>query len=133
MNLDNIEDIVREGGTILKSSRTNPFKMDGGPEAVIKTMEANKLDALVAIGGEDTCGVASKLYNEYKINVIGVPKTIDNDLSGTDVTFGFDTCLNIVTEALDSSHDSCFSRKSFSLVMEDMLDGLLHFRVFQKC
>ena len=111
LNLDKIEDIVREGGTILKSSRTNPFKMDGGPEAVIKTMEANKLDALVAIGGEDTCGVASKLYNEYKINVIGVPKTIDNDLSGTDVTFGFDTCLNIVTEALDSLHTTAASHE----------------------
>ena len=111
LDLDSIEDIVREGGTILKSSRTNPFKMDGGPEAVIETMKANKLDALVAIGGEDTCGVASKLYNEFKINVIGVPKTIDNDLSGTDVTFGFDTCLNIVTQALDSLHTTAASHE----------------------
>lgn len=111
INIENTEDIVREGGTILKSSRTNPFKIEGGPEAVIKTMEANKLDALVAIGGEDTCGVASKLYNEFKINVIGVPKTIDNDLSGTDVTFGFDTCVNIATEAIDALHTTAKSHE----------------------
>lgn len=111
INLENTEDIVREGGTILKSSRTNPFKMEGGPEAVIETMKANRLDALVAIGGEDTCGVASKLYNQYKVNVIGVPKTIDNDLSGTDVTFGFDTCLNIATEAIDNLHTTAKSHE----------------------
>lgn len=105
------EDIVREGGTMIKSSRTNPFKIDGGPEAVIKSMQANKLDALVAVGGEDTCGVASKLYNEHKINVIGVPKTIDNDLSGTDVTFGFDTCINIVTDAIDNLHTTACSHE----------------------
>jgi phosphofructokinase-like protein len=111
LSLDKTEDIIREGGTILKSSRTNPFKIEGGPEAVIKTMKDNKLDALVAIGGEDTCGVASKLYNQYKINVIGVPKTIDNDLSGTDVTFGFDTCINIVTDAIDSLHTTACSHE----------------------
>jgi 6-phosphofructokinase 1 len=111
INLENTEDIVRNGGTILKSSRTNPFKISGGPEAVISTMKANELDALVAIGGEDTCGVASRLYNQYKINVIGVPKTIDNDLSGTDVTFGFDTCVNIATEAIDALHDTAKSHE----------------------
>ncbi len=111
LTLEGTEDIVREGGTILKSSRTNPFKKEGAPEAVIATMKANKLDALIAIGGEDTCGVASKLYNQYKINVIGVPKTIDNDLSGTDVTFGFDTCVNIATEAIDSLHTTACSHE----------------------
>lgn len=111
INLENTEDIVREGGTILKSSRTNPYKIDGGVEAVIRTLEANRIDALVAIGGEDTCGVASKLYRDKKINVIGVPKTIDNDLSGTDVTFGFDTCINIVVNALDSLHTTAKSHE----------------------
>ena len=111
INLENTEDIVREGGTILKSSRTNPFKMDGGVEAVKKTFEDQKLDALIAIGGEDTCGVASKLYDQHKLNVIGVPKTIDNDLSGTDVTFGFDTCLNIAIDAIDSLHTTAKSHE----------------------
>lgn len=111
INLENTEDIVREGGTILKSSRTNPFNIEGGPEAVLETMKAQNLDALVAIGGEDTCGVASKLYTEYKANVIGVPKTIDNDLSGTDVTFGFDTCLNIAMEAIDNLHTTAKSHE----------------------
>jgi 6-phosphofructokinase 1 len=111
LTLENTEDIVREGGTILKSSRTNPFKMENGPEKVIETMKANKLDALIAIGGEDTCGVASKLYTQHKVNVIGVPKTIDNDLSGTDVTFGFDTCLNIVGAAIDSLHTTACSHE----------------------
>jgi 6-phosphofructokinase 1 len=111
LTIEGTEDIVREGGTILKSSRTNPFKKDGAPEAVIASMKANKLDALIAIGGEDTCGVASKLYNQYKINVIGVPKTIDNDLSGTDVTFGFDTCVNIATDAIDSLHTTACSHE----------------------
>ncbi len=111
LSIENTEDIVREGGTILKSSRTNPFKKAGAPEAVVETMKANRLDALVAIGGEDTCGVASKLYNQYKINVIGVPKTIDNDLSGTDVTFGFDTCINIATEAIDALHTTACSHE----------------------
>lgn len=111
ISLESTNDIVREGGTILKSSRTNPFKMDGGPEAVIETFKANKLDALVAIGGEDTCGVASKLYTEHKLNVIGVPKTIDNDLSGTDVTFGFDTCVNFATQAMDILHTTACSHE----------------------
>lgn len=111
LDLDEINDIVREGGTILKSSRTNPFKVDGAPEKIVENMKANKLDALVAIGGEDTCGVASKLYEEFGINVIGVPKTIDNDLSGTDYTFGFDSCINITTELLDILHTTACSHE----------------------
>ena len=119
LNLDIAEDIVREGGTVLKSSRTNPFKIEGGPEAVKKTMEDNGLDAIVAIGGEDTCGVASKLYTQHGLNVIGVPKTIDNDLSGTDVTFGFDTCVNIATEMVDNLHTTACSHERI-LVCEVM-------------
>ncbi len=111
INLENTEDIVREGGTILKSSRTNPYKIEGGVDGVVKTMKDLKLDALVAIGGEDTCGVASKLYKDRGINVIGVPKTIDNDLSGTDVTFGFDTCVNIATEMIDNLHTTACSHE----------------------
>lgn len=111
INLENTEDIVREGGTVLKSSRTNPYKIEGGVDAVCETMKKLKLDALVAIGGEDTCGVASKLYKDKGINVIGVPKTIDNDLSGTDVTFGFDTCVNIATEMIDNLHTTAKSHE----------------------
>ena len=111
INLENTEDIVREGGTVIKSSRTNPYKIDGGVDAVCQTMEKLKLDALVAIGGEDTCGVASKLFTDKGINVIGVPKTIDNDLSGTDVTFGFDTCINIATEMIDNLHTTAKSHE----------------------
>jgi len=111
INLENTEDIVREGGTILKSSRTNPYKIPGATDAVVETMKKLRLDALVAIGGEDTCGVASKLYKDKGINVIGVPKTIDNDLSGTDVTFGFDTCVNIATEMIDNLHTTAKSHE----------------------
>ena len=96
---------------MIKSSRTNPYKIDGGVDAVCATMEKLKLDALVAIGGEDTCGVASKLFTDKGINVIGVPKTIDNDLSGTDVTFGFDTCINIATEMIDNLHTTAKSHE----------------------
>ena len=119
INHENTEDIVREGGTILKSSRTNPYKIDGGVDAVVETMAKLKLDALVAIGGEDTCGVASKLYKDKGINVIGVPKTIDNDLSGTDVTFGFDTCVNIATDLIDNLHTTAKSHERI-LVCEVM-------------
>ena len=81
--------LLPRGGTILKTSRTNPYKVDGGVERVLENLR--ELDALVAIGGEDTLGVAARLHSEHGVHVIGVPKTIDNDLSGTDYTFGFDT------------------------------------------
>ena len=119
LDLDEINDIVREGGTILKSSRTNPFNVDGAPEKIVENLKANGFDALVAIGGEDTCGVASKLYEQFGINVIGVPKTIDNDLSGTDVTFGFDSCINIATELVDILHTTACSHER-ALVVEAM-------------
>ncbi len=119
ISLESAQDIVREGGTVLKSSRTNPYKIEGGVDAVVKTFEDNKLDALVAIGGEDTCGVASKLYKDRNLNVIGVPKTIDNDLSGTDVTFGFDTCINVAVDAIDNLHTTAKSHERI-LVCEVM-------------
>jgi len=95
--------ILPRGGTILGSSRTNPFKIDGGVERIQENLAAEGVDALVAIGGEDTLGVATKLA-DLGVNVVGVPKTIDNDLSGTDFTFGFDTAVNIATEAIDRLH-----------------------------
>ncbi|MCW2966052.1 MAG: 6-phosphofructokinase, partial [Actinomycetia bacterium] len=97
-----ISGILPRGGTIIGTSRTNPYKVDGG---VDKARAAFKeLDALVAIGGEDTLGVASRLFEEFQLPVVGVPKTIDNDLSGTDYTFGFDTAVSICTEAIDRLH-----------------------------
>ncbi len=98
-----ISGILHVGGTILGTSRTNPFKKEGGPERVIQTLAENNIGAVVAIGGEDTLGVAKRLFDRG-VNVVGVPKTIDNDLSGTDYTFGFDTAVTIATEAIDRLH-----------------------------
>jgi phosphofructokinase-like protein len=95
-----VRDILTQGGTILGSSRTNPFKIDGGVERIKANLATNEVDALIAIGGEDTLGVATKLA-DLGVDVVGVPKTIDNDLSGTDFTFGFDTAVQIATEAID--------------------------------
>jgi phosphofructokinase-like protein len=93
-------DILAQGGTILGTSRTNPFTVDGGPEKVRDNLVASGIDALVAVGGEDTLGVADRL-GAFGVHAIGVPKTIDNDLSGTEVTFGFDTAVQTATEAID--------------------------------
>ena len=100
--------ILPRGGTILGSSRTNPFKIDGGVEKIKDNLAKDGVDALVAIGGEDTLGVATKLA-DLGVNVVGVPKTIDNDLSGTDFTFGFDTAVDIATEAIDRLHTTAES------------------------
>ena len=99
--------ILPRGGTILKTSRTNPYKVEGGVERVLENLRG--LDALVAIGGEDTLGVAARLHTEQSSHVVGVPKTIDNDLSGTDYTFGFDTAVTIATEAIDRLHSTAES------------------------
>jgi 6-phosphofructokinase 1 len=101
--------LIHRGGTILRTSRTNPFKVDRGPERILENMEKNRLDALIAAGGEDTCGVANRLHLEHKLNVVCVPQTIDNDLNATDFTFGFDTSVNIVAEALDRLHTTAES------------------------
>ena len=93
-------DILPLGGTILGTSRTNPFAAPGGAEQVVATISALGIDALVAIGGEDTLGVADRL-GSHGLRIVGVPKTIDNDLSGTEVTFGFDTAVQIATDAID--------------------------------
>jgi 6-phosphofructokinase 1 len=99
--------ILPRGGTILGTSRTNPFKVEGGPERVEATIARLRIDALIAIGGEDTLGVAQKLFG--RVSVVGVPKTIDNDLSGTEVTFGFDTAVQIVVDAIDRLHTTAES------------------------
>jgi len=102
LGLDAVSDILAKGGTILGTSRTNPFKKPDDVTAVVKNFKDLNLDALIAVGGEDTLGVVNRLFKEKKIvPVVGVPKTIDNDLSCTDFTFGFDTAVNIATEAID--------------------------------
>jgi 6-phosphofructokinase 1 len=103
LNLNAVGGILPRGGTILRTSRTNPSKRPDGLDLCIATLQTHKIDALVAIGGDDTLSVAHKLH-EKGVRVVGVPKTIDNDLSGTDYTFGFDTACNIVCEAIDRLH-----------------------------
>ena len=103
LNLDAVGGILPRGGTILRTSRTNPSKRPDGIDRCIATIDKHKIDALVAIGGDDTLSVAQKLH-EKGIHVVGVPKTIDNDLGGTDYTFGFDTACNVVCEAIDRLH-----------------------------
>jgi 6-phosphofructokinase 1 len=111
-----ITGILPRGGTILGTSRTNPFKLDGGVDRVLGTLEREGIDALVAIGGEDTLGVANRLHAEHAVRVVGVPKTIDNDLSGTDYTFGFDTAVFIATEAIDRLHTTAESHNRVMVV-----------------
>jgi phosphofructokinase-like protein len=109
-----ISGILPRGGTIIGTSRTNPYKVDGGVERVQAAF--GELDALVAIGGEDTLGVAARLYSEFGAPVVGVPKTIDNDLNGTDYTFGFDTAVAICTEAIDRLHTTAESHNRVMVV-----------------
>jgi ATP-dependent phosphofructokinase / diphosphate-dependent phosphofructokinase len=111
-----ISGILPRGGTILGTSRTNPYKLEDGVELVLEHAESEGLDALVAIGGEDTLGVASRLFEEHAFPVVGVPKTIDNDLSGTDYTFGFDTALTTATEAIDRLHTTAESHNRVMVV-----------------
>ena len=112
---DEVDDIHRTGGTILMTSRTNPVKRTGGIEQIRKNIKKFKCDALIAIGGDDTLGVAQKLHEEG-IKVVGVPKTIDNDLSATDYTFGFDTAVNIATDAMDRLHTTAKSHDRVMVV-----------------
>jgi 6-phosphofructokinase 1 len=116
LGLRDVSGILPRGGTILGTSRTNPFKLDGGGEGVLKTFAEARLDALVAIGGEDTLGVAARLHREHEFPVVGVPKTIDNDLNATDYTFGFDTAVTIATEAIDRLHTTAESHNRVMVV-----------------
>jgi ATP-dependent phosphofructokinase / diphosphate-dependent phosphofructokinase len=108
LGVPQVRGILPRGGTILGSSRTNPFKVENGVERITENLKANGVDALIAIGGEDTLGVATKLA-DMGVNVVGVPKTIDNDLNATDFTFGFDTAVNIAMEAIDRLHTTAES------------------------
>ena len=119
LGIPEVRGILPRGGTILGSSRTNPFKVDGGvDDQIAENLHALGVDALIAIGGEDTLGVATKLH-ELGVNVVGVPKTIDNDLNATDYTFGFDTAVNIAMEAIDRLHTTAESHHR-ALVVEVM-------------
>jgi ATP-dependent phosphofructokinase / diphosphate-dependent phosphofructokinase len=111
-----ISGLLPRGGTIIGTTRTNPYKVEDGIERVLDNFRSGGLDALVAIGGEDTLGVASRLYAEHEFPVVGVPKTIDNDLSATDYTFGFDTAVSICTEAIDRLHTTAESHNRVMVV-----------------
>ena len=117
LDLNAISGILPRGGTILGTSRTNPYKNPGDVQKVMDSYKKLKLDALIAIGGEDTLGVANKLHKENKgVNVVGVPKTIDNDLNATDYTFGFDTAVNVAMEAIDRLHTTAESHHRVMVV-----------------
>ncbi len=119
LGVPEVRGILPRGGTILGSSRTNPFATDGGPERIRENLAAAGVDGLIAIGGEDTLGAALRLHQEAGVQVVGVPKTIDNDLGATDYTFGFDTAINIAMEAIDRLHTTADSHHRV-LVVEVM-------------
>jgi ATP-dependent phosphofructokinase / diphosphate-dependent phosphofructokinase len=115
LDIKAVRGILPRGGTILGSSRTNPIKIERGIERIQENLKKLEVDALVAIGGEDTLGVATRLH-EHDVKVVGVPKTIDNDLNATDYTFGFDTAVNIATEAIDRLHTTAESHRRVLIV-----------------
>jgi 6-phosphofructokinase 1 len=115
LNLETIRGILPRGGTMLGTSRTNPFKREGGPEKALDSLKAIGLDALIAIGGDDTLGVALKL-SKLGAKIVAIPKTIDNDIPGTDYCIGFDTAVNIVMDALDKLHPTAESHHRVMVV-----------------
>jgi 6-phosphofructokinase 1 len=119
LDLASTSGILPRGGTILRTSRTNVFARDDGPEQVTRVFQQTGIDGLIAIGGEDTLGAAHRLHAEHGLPVVGVPKTIDNDLGATDVTFGYDTALQVATEAIDRLHTTAESHNRI-LVVEVM-------------
>jgi len=119
LTLQDVEYIVNKGGTIVGTSRTNPYKKENGPEKCVETLKKLELDAVIAMGGEDTLGVATKLYKEKNFPVVGVPKTMDNDLSATDYTFGFDTAVTVAVEAAERLLDTGRSHRRI-MVLEVM-------------
>ncbi|HZY65897.1 MAG TPA: ATP-dependent 6-phosphofructokinase [Rubrobacteraceae bacterium] len=116
LGVEDVRYILQEGGTILGSSRTNPYKNKGDAEKVVEQMKEFGIDALVAIGGDDTLGVAKKLHDDFGVQVIGCPKTIDNDLSATDTTFGYDTAVSIATDAIDKLRTTAKSHERVVVV-----------------
>jgi len=115
LSLDDVSGILHRGGTILKTSRTNPATVDGGIDRVTGRMKQLRLDGLIAVGGDDTLGVAATLAKRG-LPVVGVPKTIDNDLVGTDYTFGFDTAVNTAMDAVDRVHTTAESHNRVMVV-----------------
>jgi 6-phosphofructokinase 1 len=115
LGIDQMRGTLPRGGTVLGSSRTNPYKVDGGPDQVRATLAEQEIDALIAIGGEDTLGVAHRLAEEGTA-VVGVPKTIDNDLSATELTFGFNTAVQICVDAIDRLHTTAESHDRVMVV-----------------
>jgi 6-phosphofructokinase 1 len=118
LSLTEVDEIVSQGGTILFTSRTNPFIIENGPEKIKENLEKFGIDAIIAIGGDDTLGVALKLY-QLGVKVVGIPKTMDNDLSGTDFTFGFYTSVEIAVDALNRLKDTAKSHRRI-IVLEVM-------------
>jgi phosphofructokinase-like protein len=116
LTIESTRGILPRGGTILRSSRTNPFKRDDGPDMIRGTLDSAGIDGLIAVGGEDTLGAAARLHGDHALPVIGVPKTIDNDLAGTDMTFGFDTAVQIATDAIDRLHTTAESHNRVMIV-----------------
>lgn len=116
LGLPEVKEIINRGGTILGTSRTNPFKKEGAVDKCLATWQDLGLDALVAMGGEDTLGVATKLYTLHGQNVVGVPKTMDNDLSATDFTFGFDTSVTLAMEAAERLVDTGRSHRRIMIL-----------------
>ena len=119
LGLSDVEEIIYQGGTMLGSSRTNPFKSDADLQAVLGNIKSAGFDAIVACGGEDTLGVAAKLYSLHGVPTVGVPKTMDNDLNNTDFTFGFDSAAGVGMEALDRLRDTARSHRRV-MVLEVM-------------
>ncbi|NRA02408.1 MAG: 6-phosphofructokinase [Myxococcales bacterium] len=116
LSRDDVSGMIREGGTMLLTSRTNPFRAPKTLERLLENWERLALDALIAIGGEDTLGVAARLHSEYGWPVVGVPKTIDNDVACTELTFGFDTAVSIATEAIDRLQTTAGSHQRLMVV-----------------
>lgn len=116
LELKDVEEIVGKGGTILGTSRVSPFMEKRGVEKSLKNIKRLKLDGLIAMGGEDTLGVANRLHKEYKVKVVGVPKTMDNDLSATDYTFGFDTSVTIAVDAAERLRDTGRSHRRIMIL-----------------
>lgn len=116
LDLQAVTGILPRGGTILGTSRTNPYKKKEDLEKLRSNFQQLQLEALIVIGGEDTLGVAYKLYQEEKFPIVGIPKTIDNDLSGTDFTFGFDTAVNVAMESIDRLHTTAESHHRIMVV-----------------
>jgi 6-phosphofructokinase 1 len=116
LNIAGTRGLLHRGGTILGTSRTNPFQTDDGAALVLETLGRERIDALIAIGGEDTLGVAARLGEQSGVAVVGVPKTIDNDLAATDFTFGFHTAVQIATDAIDRLHTTAESHDRVMVV-----------------